>query len=252
MQRWWNAHRDDVLCQTDRRWVRSGNQMVPAFESYRRWVGNRTQAEHFAQFAGATPEHRYDALYAAAKSLYSFGQFSLFLYLEALHTITPLDLAPTDLDLNIAHSCRNGLCYAYGYDHWLTESEQPTPVGAHDAIQVAWMDVRGRLTDAHAATTVWNIETTLCAYKKFKRNGKRYIGYYIDRQGAEIAKMEAQVPIGVCWQVLWQFRSETYPAQALAESRYVLAKGIPPPWKLRQMARTAEAIGAAPTELTLL
>jgi len=63
---------------------------------------------------------------------------------------------------------------------------------------------------------IWNIETTLCAYKKFKK-GKRYIGYYIDRQRKEIEKMQHNVSDGVDWSVLWQFRNETYNKKWLKE-----------------------------------
>lgn len=246
LQRWWETRgRDQTICQTDRRWVRSGNMFVPAVESYRCWVGQQTQAAHFAALCvGSTPEARYDQLYASARQLHSFGQFSLFLYLEALHTITPLDLAPTDLDLSVAHSCRNGLCYAYGYDEWLTESEAPTPEGAHGVIQLAWQDVLMRLRAlVTPPPTVWNIETTLCAYKKFKRADQRYIGYYLDRQAVEIAKMAAKVPDGVAWRVLWQFRQETYPARYRAEDAHdTLAQGASSRWRKQALRRTKDLV----------
>lgn len=242
LQRWWTTRgRAEIICQTDRRWVRSGNMFVPAVESYRRWVGQRTQAEHFGLLAtAATPEARYEAVYAAASTLHSFGQFSLFLYLEALHTITPLDLAPTDLDLNVAHSCRNGLCYAYGYDHWLTESEAPTPPGAHHDIELAWRDVLNQLRLAvEPPPTVWQVETTLCAYKKYKRAEQRYIGYYLDRQAVEIAQMADHVRNGVAWDVLWQFRQETYPHHfRVEEAASGLLKGVPPALRKSSLRRT--------------
>lgn len=249
LNRWWESRgRREILCQTDRRYVRSNNQFVPAFESYRRWLGGRSQAEHFSALAlGDTPEARYDAVYASARRLYSFGQFSLFLYLEALHTITPLDLAPTDLDLDVAHSCRNGLCYAYGFDHWLTPAEARTPEGAHAAIREAWLDVLDRLRrDVSPAPTVWQVETTLCAYKKYKRDEKRYIGYYLDRQAVEIAQMGHRVRDGVAWRVLWQFRQETYDESCRAESWVPttdLLHGVPLKLRRRGLARTAQTIG---------
>jgi hypothetical protein len=49
----------------------------------------------------------------------------------------------------------------------------------------------------------------LCAYKKY-RHGKRYVGYYIDRQLEEIEKMERNVPTGVAGVHFWEFRQETY------------------------------------------
>ena len=63
---------------------------------------------------------------------------------------------------------------------------------------------------------IWNVETTLCAYKKYKK-GKRYIGFYIDRQRKEIEKMQHNVKEGVDWSPLWDFRQETYDKKWLNE-----------------------------------
>jgi hypothetical protein len=68
-----------------------------------------------------------------------------------------------------------------------------------------------------ARNGVWNIETTLCAYKKYCY-GKRYVGYYIDRQRGEIESMAAKVPRGVEWQVLWDYRTETFSKRWLKEA----------------------------------
>ena len=43
------------------------------------------------------------------------------------------------------------------------------------------------------------------------------MGYYIDRQRKEIEKMQDLVSDGVNWNVLWDFRNETYDKQWLKE-----------------------------------
>ena len=63
---------------------------------------------------------------------------------------------------------------------------------------------------------IWNIETTLCAYKKYNHN-KRYVGYYIERMKKEIIKMSMNVNNGVDWSVMWDFRQETYHEKWLTE-----------------------------------
>lgn len=242
LNRWWsNGGRDKTICQTDRRWVKSNNLFVPAVEAYRKWIGEQSQHDHFTSIAtGNTPEERYDKLYRAANHLPSFGQFALFLYLEALHTITPLDLAPTNLNLIEAWSCRNGLFYAYGYDHWITEKGDPLPFDCINSMNDSWKEVREKL---QPASTVWQIETTLCAYRKFYR-GKRYIGYYLDRQALEIAKMAQNVKYGVCWGVLWQYRQETYNPEFLVEqnTNRNIALGLPTAWVDSQAFRTTEIL----------
>ena len=119
------------------------------------------------------------------------------------------------------------------------------PAGRVEILE-SWRDLRKTLSDDSPRSTVWNIETTLCAYKKFKRGGQRYIGYYLDRQGVEIAQLAQRVRTGVAWQVLWQYRSETYRPEQLAETQgHSLDAGIPAGWRAYQHRRTATAIGAA-------
>lgn len=253
MERWWKgAGREASIFQTDSRWRRSRNQVVDAIECYRSWVGPRTQAEFFASVArGDTPERRYDSLLRRAKELYTFGQFSLFLYLEALHTITPLDLCPTDLDLSQAWSCRDGLCYAYGMDEFICDKAVPTPWEGRGPIAESWLNLKKRLAALPVPPTIWQTETVLCAYRKYQRTlsgqagatGKRYIGYYLDRQADEIAKMEDHVRDGVSWRVLWEYRRETYDHAFLAEEYgHTSPDGVSKQWKEFGIQRTKELL----------
>lgn len=270
MSRWWWSHgRQQIVAQTDRRWVRSSNQFVPGFESYRRWVGDGSQHEHFSRFGAlSTPEARYDALYDGAKQLFSFGQFALFLYLESLHVVTPLDLCPTDLDLDKAWSCRNGLYYAFGLDQLIEDRETRIAPGCHAPTDEKWRQLRAVLEptvrlpsgvpervwpteidvdtclelhqklSATSQSTVWNTETMLCAFRKYYR-GKRYVGYYLDRQAIEISKLQDHVQSGVDWQVLWDYRAETYDHAWLAEMHDgVTERGLTRDWKDYQELRT--------------
>lgn len=247
LERWWaGGGRERTACQTDRRWVRSNNLFVPAVTAYRAWVGGRTQAEHFAELcrrpAFESPEGRYEAIYQSAERLPSFGQFALFLYLEALATITDLQLIPTNLDLNQAWSCRYGLYYAFDRDSWVNDRPEPIPVEQRKETEEMWSSVRTALSVMTPETTVWQIETTLCAFRKFFR-GKRYIGYYLDRQALEIAKMEQAVPEGVCWPVLWEYRRENLLPKDLAEiSHRSLHRGLSKKWVEARAERTVRLI----------
>ena len=254
LNRWWDGGgRDAIICQTDARWRRSRNQFVDAIESYRRWIGNRTQAEHFALLCWEpTPEERYDNIYKRAKfNLFTFGQFTLFLYLEALHVITPCVLEPTDLDLDQAWSCRNGMYYAYGLEEYIRDDDVPIPIEARVQTAETWTDLRRRLAALETPPTIWQTETILCAYRKYCRTldgiagptGKRWVGYYLDRQADEIAKMEDHVRDGVAWRVLWQFREETYLEDFRAEAHgWATPKGIGAKWKEFGIQRTRELV----------
>lgn len=252
LQRWWDSRgRDEMMTQSDRRWVRSSSQFVDAFVSYRNWVDFRPQADHFRDLTQcSTPEMRYEGLYQSATQLYSFGQFALFLYLEALHTITPLDLCPTDLNLEQAWSCRYGLYYAYGLDNLVHDKQ--APMEEHDFTAAMWDELKATVAKLDTPPTIWQTETILCAFRKYHR-GKRYIGFYLDRQAADIAKMQDRVDVGVYWDVLWHYRKETYHPEWLAETGgHVSEKGVTREWKDYQWSRTAAYLEAAKEEDDLL
>jgi len=237
MERWWLARgREESLFQTDRRWPRSRNQVVDSFRSYSALLCGKTQHEHFSQFNQPTPEERYNAILLWAKNIYTFGQFALFLYIEALHTTTLLDLCPTDLDLEKAWSCRYGLYFAYGLDDLVHDKQ--SYMEAPELTAEKWTELKSTVAQLEQPPTIWSTETLLCAFRKYHR-GKRYIGFYLDRQAVEIAKMQNSVRSGIHWDVLWQYRRETYDAQWLAEvDGHVDAKGLSPEWRDFQWSRT--------------
>lgn len=218
LERWWFANKEKLYFQTDRRWVRSRNQWCDIFRSYKRHVGKLTQEQLFSTFKTSCPFQTYDNAWAAMSNVYQFGRFAMFLYLEAVHVVTGFPMKPRTMDLREAESCRNGLAFALGRPDLNThEGARITPA------QINWLQVEFdkmtfRMQKADPRNTVWNIETSLCAYKKYIM-GKRWVGFYLDRQGEEITKLEQKVRDGVCWQVLWDYRKETYKTRFLKELR---------------------------------
>lgn len=218
LERWWNKNKQHLIFQTDRLRVKSSNQFIPAFVSYKELLGNLSQDRFFNSLRQPTADLTYENVWNETKNLYTFGRFTLFIYLEMLNVLTGLPLEPTTLNLKEAESCRNGLVYAHnlydldthGKDKKLTKGElyQLQDLFSKSCEVIRDFDIEH--------TNIWNIETTLCAYKKFKL-GKRYVGYYIERARLEIKKMEASITEGVDWSVLWDFRRETYDKKWLKE-----------------------------------
>jgi hypothetical protein len=218
LQKWWDAKRDVLIFQTDRLRVKSSNQFVDAFKSYRALIGKGTQDDFFSSLCTFNSDENYANVYKSTSGIYTFGRFTLFIYLEMLYVLTDLPIEPTTLDLSDAESCRNGVVYAYnrkelnthGKDIKLTKSQ--LDLLQNDFLDL--MEIVQTLDIEH--TSIWNVETTLCAYKKY-RLGKRYVGYYIERAGKEIEKMQKAIPHGVDWTPLWEFRKETYNHKLLKE-----------------------------------
>lgn len=194
LQRWWDANKSKCVFQTDRLRIKTSNQFVPTFTSYREWIGGGTQEEKFANLTG------YNTAYYNAGKIRNVGRFTLFLYLEMVTVLTNWKVYPDRIDWANADNCRKALCYTFGVDDGL-------PYEILDSELTRLSKLFEALGCEHH--NIYNIETTLCAYKKY-RHGKRYVGYYIDRQLTEINKMKAAVTSGVAWRVMDEFRKETY------------------------------------------
>lgn len=218
--RWWAANRDKVLFQTDRRWVRSRNQWVDMLRSYANAVRPCTQEMWMRMHeVPLDPYTTYRQVSRDAANWFQMGRFGLWLYTEAVHVVTGFPMEPPLMDLADAESCRNGLAMAIGRpdlnnhddDHRLTRSQMVL-------LQEALGQAVRSLKRLDPSNNLWNIETTLCAYKKY-HIGKRWPGYYIDRQHNEIAYLQARVTDGVDWDVLWDYRRETFHDTYLMESK---------------------------------
>jgi len=211
LKRWWNENKKNTLFQTDRLRVKTQNKFVETFESYKNLIGDTTQENYFLSLKQPTAQMTYDNCYGDLIGIKNFGRFTMFIYLEMINVLTGYELEPTHLDLKNAESCRNGLVYHLGHNELDTHGTKKrlTPKQIN-YLQYQFKKLKeeiGTLDIQH--TNIWNIETTLCAFKKYNK-GKRYVGYYIDRQKSEILKMQQAVSSGVDWDVLWDFRNETY------------------------------------------
>ena len=220
LQRWWEANRDKLVFQTDRRWTRSRNQWVDCVRSYRDLVDlYGSQGGVYAVLKGANRWQTYDRAFDYFSKVFTFGRFTMFLYLEMVHTLAGVDLEPYTLDLANAESSRNGLCFVLGRDELMNHfTKAKLRKQDMDFLTGAFRHVVGQVSALEVAhKTVWSIETTLCAFKKHILEGKRWVGYYIERQMKEIQQMQAAHTGGVDWSVLWQFRRETYQPKYLHE-----------------------------------
>jgi hypothetical protein len=223
LERWWNAHRHQLDFQTDCRWIRSSNLFVGMYMDYRSLCGEDQENTYHEIVSRAiqSSSSPYQACYDYFKNVKYMGRFKLFLLLEAVHVVTDLPIEPDYFPLEEAQSSRNGLCFAlgrddllcghnYGRDHISSSEMEWLHKKFKELLSLMRKESPGTRVD------IWNVETTLCAYKKWHR-GKRYPGYYITRQAKEISSMQKNVQEGVCWEVLWQFREEFYPFELLIE-----------------------------------
>ena len=201
MQNWWDNNKEKLIFQTDRLRVKTGNGFIPAFVSYKNLV-------KYSQERYYNDSKDWKDCYSKITAIKNFGRFSTFNYLDVLNQITLTHHSPTYLNMLEAESCRNGICYAIGKEDWIDQKlTKEKAIHLHNVFL--------NLLKTHEGN-IYQIETTLCAYKKYRLN-KRYVGYYIERMRKEIDAMQRRFPDGVAWETLWQFREETFEKKYLKE-----------------------------------
>jgi hypothetical protein len=129
-------------------------------------------------------------------------------------------MTPHTLDLRNAESCRNGLALALGRQDIFTHfNDKALTNENYSDLEKGFLRILEAVQyEPIRHQDIFNIETTLCAYKKVKL-GKRYVGFYIERMRKEIEAMEKNVPRGVDWSVLYQFRNKNYHPKFLKEKK---------------------------------
>jgi hypothetical protein len=210
---WWKKHRPKMIFTTDRAKVKNFNKFPIMFKSYRQLVG-LNQKEKFNSLLVDDPVTSYNKLYKFANQFYYFGRFSLFLYLEILNILTNIPISIDNLELEKAESCRNGLCYAIGKDDWSKRKLSREQYSfLYDCLHKIMAELKEELTEQR--TTYWNVETSLCAYKKLFWE-TRYLGYYIDRSLQGLYAMQKNAP-ELDWKIFFNFRKKFFKPFFLGE-----------------------------------
>lgn len=224
LDKWWNTYKSKLLFCTDRAKVKNFDKLVPMLLSYKELIGNN-QERRFQLLQFHTPEKTYETVYGYLSNIYYVGRFSLFLITEIINVLTGFPMRPNSLDLSNAESCRNGLCYAIGADNWIHfhGKEGKDWKGLTKEQYDYLYKMLDRLVKESKAEypnldiSYWNVETTLCAYKKYYWK-TRYIGYYIDRQQAGLVAMEKNLPeLSKDWNLFWEARKNTLDNRYLGE-----------------------------------
>ena len=213
MTQWNTTNYKRLRYQTDTKWNKG--HLPAMFESYQKFIGNKSQREVMESYYGYTEEENFDALWRVLKdSLHKFGRYSTWFYLQHLkHTagilVTPTSLMLDDYDGSRSH--RNGLLCALGrhndMDRKLTAGEYANLES--EAYEIL-CETEARFPELSNQIDFFTMETCLCSFKKiFRTHHGRYLGYYLDRQAEEIIQAEKDGWYGIDWDVLWQARNET-------------------------------------------
>ncbi len=209
LKEWNNENYKRLRYQTDTKWNKG--HLPSQFESYKEWVGHRSQIEAFRPFLTGSARDNFDGLWEEVKNkFHKFGRYSTWFYLQSLKQCCGLNIEPGDLMLNDhsgSRSHRNGLCMAVGLDEWYDQKLNDKQINYLDGQAYYILE---EVKKDYPNTDYFDMETCLCSFKKlFRAKHGRYLGYYLDRQAEEIAKCEADGWAGIDWQPMWDAREET-------------------------------------------
>ena len=222
--KWWGTYKPYLLFCTDRAKVKNFDKLVPMLLSYKKLIGE-DQQRMFQNLKGNIPEETYEKVYKYLGNIYYVGRFSLFLITEIINVLTDFPMTPNSLDLSNAESCRNGLCYAIGADNWIHfhgkegKNWKGLTTEQYDYLYkiLNRLVKESKVEYPNLNISYWNVETTLCAYKKYYWKS-RYIGYYIDRQQTGLIAMERKMPeLTKDWNLFWEARKATLDNRYLGE-----------------------------------
>jgi hypothetical protein len=209
LREWNNNNYKRLRYQTDTKWNKG--HLPAQFESYKQWVGDKTQRETFQPFLIGTPNENFEHLWPEVKTkFHKFGRYSTWFYLQTLKQCCDMPIEPTNLmldDYDGSRSHRNGLLMALGLDEWY---DQKLTEGQVKYLNSASYDILCEVKQEFPNTDYFDMETCLCSFKKlFRERNGRYLGYYLDRQAEEISKCQKDGWDGIDWQPLWDSRVET-------------------------------------------
>ena len=197
LEEFWRLNKDLLIFQTDRRWIKSNDLFVECVMAFKLRLKSIEGLKSYEQMELATD------------GVPQFGRFSNFLLGEGLTRLAGKSLYPKVMRIADTKSCYKGMLFHLGKEK-ISESEYNRELQS---------------LIKNTSSDMYNVETTLCAYKKYCY-GKRYIGYYIDRQCKEIQKMcRDPRTAGVGWDLLWEYRNETFSKFLLSEVTGQSSKG---------------------------
>lgn len=188
--RWIKNNKDKIIFQSDRKYIR----MKDSFEKVLR---NFEKNNSVDEFLSNVTEDGIIILSRAIPyvSLWDmFGRFSAFLFLETLVELTQIPIENTTIEWKRGNTATSGLMNVFGFDKEADYFDKTGKLALSEKTMDEMLDCIIRaIRKSGGNDNVTEIETSLCAYRKFYK-GTRYNGYYLDRMLEEIVAMQDEYP----------------------------------------------------------
>ena len=208
---WVAENKQNLVFQSDRKYIR----MRDSFEKCLNHFKTINNVDDFLKRVTENNKIMLKKAIPYVSSWVLFGRFSAFLFLETFVELTGIDIENTTIVWKDGNTATSGLMNVFGHDEPANFFDKTgnlvIPTEAMDEMLLYLLMRRG-ITGGN--TNVTEVETSLCAYRKFYK-GSRYNGYYLDRMLEEIYFLEQKHP--EIARELLEIRASNFNAKYLGE-----------------------------------
>ena len=180
-----------LVFQSDRKYMAMRNCFFECMDYF--YKNNRDSAKFLASVSDGKVINLDKAIKTVSKWV-MFGRFSSFLFLETLVELTKYEIKNTTIDWKHGDTATSGLLNLFGYDKRanLFDKTGKLTIPEEQMDRMLYKTL-SEIERKGGVTNVTEVETSLCAYRKFYK-ASRYNGFYLDRMLEEIYKMQAGYP----------------------------------------------------------
>lgn len=209
---WVQKYKPLLIFQSDRKYMK----MKDSFNrTLKYWKAHLTDGKAFVESVSKNGRISLEKAIQKIQGWEMFGRFSAFLFLEMFVNLTKAPIENTTIVWKDGNTATSGLLNLFTYDNAANEFDRTgrllIPAEKMDKMLLYLIEQIGR---SGGSTNVTEIETSLCAYRKFYK-GSRYNGYYLDRMLEEVNQMKGNFP-EICKEIL-EIRQEAFDRKYLGE-----------------------------------
>lgn len=187
---WSQENKRKIVFQSDRKYMR----MKDSFEKCLEWFKKHRNVENFLNMVQVGEVINLETAINFIEGWTMFGRFSAFLFLEMFVNLIGAEIENTTIDWKHGNTATSGLLNIFGYDKAANAFDKTGQLAIPAEKMDEYLETLIHMIEkAGGSKNVTEIETSLCAYRKFYK-GSRYNGYYLDRMLEEINTMKNDYP----------------------------------------------------------
>lgn len=188
----WKGKKDLILFQSDRKYMRMGDRFDNALTFFTSEIPDSKIADAWVKDGTLDLETAIQAV----EKWYMFGRFSAFLFLETYAALMRLKVRNTTIIWKDGDTATSGIMNLFGFDEQADLFDQTGKIAYplnDKKLDEMLSEVFRNVEKCGEDASLTEIETSLCAYRKFYK-GTRYNGYYLDRMLEEVYEMRERFP----------------------------------------------------------